>query len=117
MAERQPVWRQACCQGGGDDARPCAGHTGAGVPHPVCLPVGFGSDVGHRRSESGSGAILAIVGNAYLATAMLLAVFTFYHDGLRRSRPKTQGAQAEPLSSALQTMTTVEQRMRMTRGS
>jgi hypothetical protein len=62
------------------------------------LLVGFRSVWG-IVGRNPAGAMLAIAGNAYLATAMLLAVFSFYR-GLRQYWLTTQGAQVAPLNRA-----------------
>ena len=93
MAERQPVWR-SMLQG----AAMMRGHVLATLGLVALinlLLVGFRSVWG-IVGRSPAGAMLAIAGNAYLATAMLLAVFTFYR-GLRQYWLTTQGAQVAAL--------------------
>jgi hypothetical protein len=90
MFERQPVWR-SMLQG----AAMMRGNVLATLGLLALinlLLVGF-RGVWGVIGQNPVGALLAIVGNAYLATAMLLAVFSFYR-GLRQYWLTTQGAQA-----------------------
>ena len=90
MAERQPVWR-SMLQGAAMMRGNVLATLGL-VALINLLLVGFRSVWG-IVGQSPAGALLAITGNAYLATAMLLAVFTFYR-GLRQYWLTTQSAQA-----------------------
>ena len=90
MAERQPVWR-SMLQGAAMMRGNVLATLGL-VALINLLLVGFRSVWG-IVGQSPAGAMLAIAGNAYLATAMLLAVFTFYR-GLRQYWLTTQAAQA-----------------------
>ena len=96
MAERQPVWR-SMLQGAAMMRGNVLATLGL-VALINLLLVGFRSVWG-IVGQSPAGAMLAIAGNAYLATAMLLAVFTFYR-GLRQSWLTTQVAQAAALKRA-----------------
>ena len=96
MAERQPVWR-SMLQGAAMMRGNVLATLGL-VALINLLLVGFRSVWG-IVGQSPAGAMLAIAGNAYLATAMLLAVFTFYR-GLRQSWLTTQAAQAAALKRA-----------------
>jgi hypothetical protein len=90
MAERQPVWR-SMLQGAAMMRGNVLATLGL-VALINLLLVGFRSVWG-IVGQSPAGALLAIGGNAYLATAMLLAVFVFYR-GLRQYWLTTQAAQA-----------------------
>jgi hypothetical protein len=96
MAERQPVWR-SMLQGAAMMRGNVLATLGL-VALINLLLVGFRSVWG-IVGQSPAGAILAIAGNAYLATAMLLAVFAFYR-GLRQAWLTTQVAQAAALKRA-----------------
>jgi hypothetical protein len=93
MAERQPVWR-SMLQGAAMMRGNVLATLGL-VALINLLLVGFRSVWG-IVGQSPAGAMFAIAGNAYLATAMLLAVFTFYR-GLRQYWLTTQGAQVAAL--------------------
>ncbi len=89
MAERQPVWR-SMLQG----AAMMRGHVLATLGLVALinlLLVGF-RGVWGMLGQSPAGALLGIAGNAYLATAMLLAVFSFYRE-LRQRWHTVQSAQ------------------------
>jgi hypothetical protein len=96
MAERQPVWRSMLQ--GAAMMRGNALATLGLVALINLLLVGFRSVWG-ILGQSPAGALLAIAGNAYLATAMLLAVFSFYR-GLRQHWLTTQGAQVAAVKRA-----------------
>jgi hypothetical protein len=89
MAERQPVWR-SMLQGAAMMRGNVLATLGL-VALINLLLVGFRSVWG-IVGQSPAGVLLAIAGNAYLATAMLLAVFAFYR-GLRQHWLTTQAAQ------------------------